>query len=168
MALIAPSAGCGDEAQETSPLESTYSVLRHTQNNTGCDEEGNPVDQSDRFFRLADTGGSLDYHKCAAADACESAVNVTKGFTEKAGGVWRKIDIQTDEIRLNTGDFGCSVTLTERTAELEGSDLTIEQRTFEGEVEREGDQECTDAHALANRDALECAAYEVVVAVSVD
>jgi hypothetical protein len=156
--LIVPTVGCGDDEPAASPFEGTYQMLVHTRNTDGC-EEGTPF-EGDDYFQLTESDGSLNYQTCEAVGDCSSSVNTSKSFAVQDGDGWRNIDIQAVDVRL-----GCDVTLIERTAELNNGDLSIEQRTFEGEVERQQGEDCTDELISNNRGSLSCERYEVVVAV---
>lgn len=159
MAVVVPTTGCGDDAPSTSPFDNTYKMLVHTRNSDGCDSEGVPFDGDD-YFKLTESDGTLEYQSCDAADACSGSVNTSKSFAEQDGDRWRNIKVDTNDIRL-----GCDVILTERTARLDNGDLRIEQRTFEGEIDREEGADCTNELVLSKRGELSCKSYEVVIAV---
>jgi hypothetical protein len=157
--MVVPMVGCGDDAPATSPFENTYQVLVHTRNNDDCESEGTPF-EGDDYFKLAESDGSLSYQTCEAGDACTGSLNTSKSFESEDSEGWRDVDINATDIRL-----GCDVALTERTARLNAGDLRIEQRTYEGEINREQGADCTDSLILDSRGELTCKRYEVVVAV---
>lgn len=151
--------GCGDDGPGEPDFEGTYQVIQHTRNTAGCDMQGPPFN-GDEFFRLTESGSELRYFACESAGDCESTFNVTNSFEEFDGQRWSKETRSVSQSRTH-----CAVTITERVATMESGDVRIQTHVFEGEIERELSQDCTEQFVRDHRDELTCSQFDSVLAV---
>ena len=160
--LLAFLAGCGDSATPDEPsFDGVYKVASHTRSLEDCTKEGTPF-VGDEFFKLSQKDGKLSYSPCDSAESC-AAADPGREFSRRVDSEW--VGSRADATKIRGA---CTAQFDERVASrINGDNIQIEVRQFNGEFAREDGQECDAALVELNRAALTCIQRDIVKATPV-
>jgi hypothetical protein len=166
-ALAVGTFGCGDDDPMNSPYEGVYQVDSHTENNDGCDAEGDAIDDDDIFkLGMDEWFGTrfLAYYDCTSADECEDSISLFGSFYERSGDGW-----VGEGTSWSYFDGTCNVSLSEGKLNFDdGDSIRIERRRYSGELTVDNEDECDEDLIEEHRDDLVCDSLEVIIASPVD
>lgn len=160
LALIAVLPGCADEDEDAS-VAGTYEVVSHTLDDDGCDGPGQAVDGGTPYFELTEESflGAqiLGWHDCSAADSCDDTISLDKSF-EDDGGEWI-----AKSVSAGGSAFSCSITLVEGTITDTEDGVSIEFRTYSGQLDLDAasGEACETELADTRRSDLACERVEI-------